>query len=108
MDALLGGGPDRGTSTLLVGPAGCGKSTIAIQYAVAAAARGEHAAIFAFDESPATLDIRMKALGIDFTKGIESGQVHVQQVDPAEVSPGEFAMLVRNAVEKNNAAGRRD
>ena len=54
LDSLLGGGPDRGTSTLLMGPAGSGKSTIAVQYAVAAAQRGDHAAIFAFDESTAT------------------------------------------------------
>ncbi len=95
LDELLGGGPDRGTSTLLIGPAGCGKSTIAVQYAVAAAARGDHAAIFAFDESLQTLKSRTAALGIKFKEGREAGQVHVQQIDPAELSPGEFAYLVR-------------
>jgi circadian clock protein KaiC len=103
LDTLLGGGADRGTSTLLVGPAGSGKSTIAVQYAVAAAARGDHAAIFAFDESKATLEARTKALGIRFKQGVEAGEVSIQQIDPAELSPGEFAQLVRQAVEQNKA-----
>ena len=103
LDSLLGGGPDRGTSTLLMGPAGCGKSTIAVQYAIAAAARGEHAAIFAFDESTATLEARTEALGIKFKQGVLKGQVQIQQVDPTELSPGEFAFLVRQAVEENHA-----
>jgi circadian clock protein KaiC len=66
LDALPGGGPDRGTSTLLMGPAGSGKSTIAVQYAVSAAERGEQAAIFLFDEGTATLATRAEALGIKF------------------------------------------
>ena len=103
LDALLGGGPDRGTSTLLMGPAGSGKSTIAVQYAVAAAERGDHAVIFAFDESLATLKARTEALGIKFSEGLAAGQVKVQQVDPAELSPGEFVGLVRECVEKNHA-----
>ena len=103
LDALLGGGPDRGTSTLLMGPAGSGKSTIAVQYAVAAAERGDHAVIFAFDESLATLKARTEALGVRFTEGLDAGQVKVQQVDPAELSPGEFVGLVRESVENNNA-----
>lgn len=103
LDTLLGGGPDRGTSTLLMGPAGSGKSTIAVQYAAAAAARGDHAVIFAFDESRATLEARTEALGIRFKKGTKAGQVKVQQIDPAEVSPGEFTYLVRQVVEKDHA-----
>ena len=103
LDALLGGGPDRGTSTLLLGPAGSGKSTIAVQYAVAAAERGDHAAIFAFDESIATLEARTAALGIGLARGRGAGQVRVDQIDPAEVSPGEFAAIVRRAVEEDNA-----
>ncbi|HEX3359335.1 MAG TPA: ATPase domain-containing protein [Tepidisphaeraceae bacterium] len=103
LDALLGGGPDRGTSTLLIGPAGSGKSTIAVQYAIAAAARGDHAIIFAFDESTATLEARTEALGIKFKEGTRAGQVRVQQIDPAELSPGEFTYRVREAVEKDNA-----
>jgi circadian clock protein KaiC len=103
LDHLLGGGPDRGTSTLLLGPAGSGKSTIAIQYAVAAAERGDHAAIFAFDESTYTLQARMEALGVRFKAGTEGGQVKITQVDPAELSPGEFAHLIRQSVERDGA-----
>lgn len=104
LDSLLGGGPDRGTSTLLLGPAGSGKSTIAVQYAIAAAARGDHAAIFAFDESIATLEARTAALGIKFKQGVEGGEVEIQQIDPTELSPGEFSFLVRQAVEVNHAS----
>lgn len=103
LDNLLGGGPDRGTSTLLLGPAGSGKSTIAVQYAIAAAERGDHAAIFAFDESAATLEARTTALGIKFVEGVKAGQVRVKQIDPAELSPGEFAAMVREAVERDKA-----
>lgn len=103
LDRLMGGGPDRGTSTLLIGPAGCGKSTLAAQYAVAAAQRGDHAAIFAFDESIATLEARMNSLGVHFKAGKGPGEVTVRQVDPAELSPGEFAHLVRHAVEVDHA-----
>ncbi|HTW95103.1 MAG TPA: ATPase domain-containing protein [Tepidisphaeraceae bacterium] len=103
LDELLGGGPDRGTSTLLIGPAGSGKSTLAVQYAVAAAQRGDHAAIFIFDESRATLEARSESLGIRFAAGTRAGQIQVQQIDPAEVSPGEFAFRVRRAVERDKA-----
>lgn len=103
LDTLLGGGPDRGTSTLLMGPAGCGKSTIAVQYAVAAAERGDHAVIFAFDESLATLKARTKALGITIQEGTAGRQVDLQQIDPAELSPGEFVSRVRETVERDRA-----
>ncbi len=103
LDALLGGGLDRGTSTLLVGPAGSGKSTVAVQYAVAAAARGDHAVIFAFDESRATLLSRSSGLGITLNEGTGPGKVRIQQVDPAEMSPGEFASQVQQAVERDRA-----
>ncbi|HET6880683.1 MAG TPA: ATPase domain-containing protein [Pirellulales bacterium] len=103
LDALLGGGPDRGTSTLLMGPAGAGKSSVAVQYAVAAAAQGDHAVIFSFDESTATLEARSESLGIRFRQGAAAGHVRVRQIDPAEVSPGEFAHLVRHAVEADGA-----
>ena len=99
--------PSTGPSTMpfrgFEGPAGSGKSTIAVQYAVAAAERGDHAAIFTFDESLATLETRTKALGINLIAGLSAGQVQVHQIDPAEMSPGEFAALVRKAVEQNNA-----
>jgi circadian clock protein KaiC len=103
LDSLLGGGPDRGTSTLLMGPAGAGKSSIAVQYAVAAAEQGDHSVIFSFDESSATLEARSESLGIRFRQGRAAGHVCVRQIDPAEVSPGEFAHLVRRAVEDDHA-----
>jgi circadian clock protein KaiC len=103
LDTLLGGGPDRGTSTLLMGPAGSGKSTIAVQYAVTAAERGDQAAIFVFDESIATLEARTETLGIKFKEASKQGQVKAQQVDAAELSPGEFAYLVRHSVEQDKA-----
>lgn len=103
LDTLLGGGPDRGTSTLLMGPAGSGKSTIAIQYAVAAAERGDHAVIFAFDESVATLKARSTALGVKLNEGNGPGQVRLQQIDPAEMSPGEFTSVLRESVEEDHA-----
>lgn len=103
LDDLLGGGPDRGTSTLLMGPAGCGKSTLAMQYAVAAAERGELAMIFAFDERIATVEARAQALGMPLTAARAAGKLRIQQIDPAEMSPGEFASLVREAVETGGA-----
>jgi circadian clock protein KaiC len=103
LDKLLGGGPDRGTSTLLLGPAGSGKSTVAFQYAAAAASRGDHAAIFTFDENESTLRARAAAMGIRFKEGSGPGELTIRQIDPAEVSPGQFAMLVREFVEANHA-----
>lgn len=103
IDALLGGGPDRGTSTLFVGPAGTGKSSIALQYATAAASRGDHAIVFAFDESLPTLQTRMAGLGINFRAGYEAGTVKLEQIDPAELSPGEFTARVQQAVEREGA-----
>ncbi len=103
LDLLLGGGLDRGTSTLLMGPAGSGKSTIAVQYAVSAAERGDHAVIFAFDESKATLQARSQGLGITIREGTGRGQVQIHQIDPAELSPGEFAHRVQEAVEDYHA-----
>ena len=103
LDALLGGGVDRGTSTLLVGPPGSGKSTVAVQYAAAAAERGEHAAIFAFDESRSILLARTTGLGVRIKEGSGAGHVAVRQIDPAEISPGEFAEMVRRAVQRDSA-----
>ena len=98
-DALLGGGLDRGTTTLILGPAGTGKSTLALQYAVQMAARGERSLMFTFDETRDIMLARAKGLGLDLAKHIESGAVTAQQVDPAELSPGEFAVRVRSGVE---------
>jgi circadian clock protein KaiC len=99
IDALLGGGLDRGSSTLIMGPAGVGKSTLATQYAVAAAKRGEKAALFIFDESRRSLIKRSAAVGMDLAAALENELITAQQVDPAELAPGEFANLVREAVE---------
>jgi circadian clock protein KaiC len=101
LDQLLGGGLDRGTSTLIMGPAGTGKSSVAVQYMVAAATRGERSAIFAFDESRATLLKRSTALGMGLQAQIDAGRILVQQIDPAEMSPGEFVQVVRKQVEEH-------
>lgn len=102
LDDLFCGGIDTGTSTLLVGPAGCGKSTIALRYAVSAAQRGEKAIIFTFDESFATLIERAHGLGMDPTALMESGMLEIQQIDPAELSPGEFVSNIRRLVDHEN------
>lgn len=98
LDDLFCGGIDTGTSTLLSGPAGCGKSTIALRYAVSSAARGEKAAIFTFDESLTTLIERAQSLGMDPSPYVESGMLEVHQIDPAELAPGEFVDRLRRLV----------
>lgn len=103
LDSLMGGGVDSGTTTLLIGPPGSGKSTIAIQYAAAASARGDHAAAFMFDETAAALKMRCAGLGIPIKEGDGPGEIRIRQIDPAEVSPGEFVALVRTAVETGGA-----
>ena len=103
LDALLGGGTQRGTSTLLIGPAGAGKSTVAAQYAVAAVERGGHAAIFTFEEGRTLLLGRLKNLGKTVEEGHGPGQLEVRQLDAAEVLPSQFANIVRNAVEQDGA-----
>jgi circadian clock protein KaiC len=104
LDNLLGGGLDYGTATLVLGPAGTGKSSIGVQYAAAAAARGEGVAMFMFDERLATLYMRTAALGVDLRPHVESGRIVIQQIDPAEMGSGEFTACVRRAVE---GTGRR-
>ena len=104
LDTLLGGGIERGTSTLLTGAPGTGKSTIAAQFAVAAARRGERAAMFLFDESVTTLGKRLKGLGLDVTELVASGRLSLQQVDPAELSPGEFAHIVSRVAADEGAS----
>lgn len=99
LDALLGGGPLRGTCTLVTGPAGTGKTTIALQYLNAACERGEPSTIYQFDERIGTLMVRAKAMGLDLQKHVDSGLLVIRQADPAEVSPGEFAAMVRSEVE---------
>jgi circadian clock protein KaiC len=103
LDALLGGGIECGTSTLLVGPPGSGKSSIALQFTIAAAARGDHGAVFAFEETRSATMVRSRGLGLAFNEGLGAGQIMMQQIDPAEISPGEFAHMVRQSVERNGA-----
>jgi circadian clock protein KaiC len=103
-DALLGGGIERGTSTLIVGAAGTGKSTLASKFAEAAAARGQKSALFIFDESIHTLLTRASGLGINLRKPVDEGRIIVRQVDPAEMSPGELVHSIRLAVEEQGVA----
>jgi circadian clock protein KaiC len=99
LDTMLGGGLPRGGSALIMGPPGTGKSVISTQFVMAAAARGEKSAIFAFDEASSTILARAAGLGVALRERIDAGFVHLQQVDPAEMTPGEFAHEVRATVE---------
>jgi len=104
LDALLGDGLFPGTNALMAGPAGVGKTTTAVRCMIAALKRGQNAAYFLFDERLSTLMIRSKALGMDLQPFIDNGTLQIRQVDPAELSPGEFAHAVRSAVEDNDAS----
>jgi len=106
LDGLLGGGLPAGTSTLMLGPAGTGKSTIATQFAVAAAARGERSCLFIFDESAATFRARSRKLGLGVEQALGDGLMSTKQIDPAELSPGEFAAIVRRSTERPDASGK--
>jgi circadian clock protein KaiC len=99
LDALFGGGLDRGTTTLILGQAGTGKSTLALQYATQMAGKGERSMVFTFDETRGVMLARTRALGMDVEKYMPSGVLTVQQVDPAEISPGEFASRILRGVE---------
>ncbi len=103
LDALLGGGVDRGTSTLMTGPPGTGKSALAAQYVCTAARRGEGSVVFAFDEARAKFIARARGLGMDLDDHLGSGLVQIHQVDAAELPPGEFIHKVRTAVERDGA-----
>jgi circadian clock protein KaiC len=103
LDALLGGGLERGSSTLVLGPAGTGKSLLTLSFACAAVERGEKAALFIFDEELGLLFERAKGLGLDLQAMVDGGNLIVAQVDAAELGPGEFAHRVRKAVEKEGA-----
>jgi len=98
LDDLLGGGLDRGTSNMFMGPPGTGKSTLTAKFIAAAAARGEKSRCFVFDETVQTLVGRSRQLGMDLQPHLDSGLISIQQVDPAEISPGEFAHNIRHAV----------
>ena len=103
LDALLGGGVEQGSSTLVIGPAGTGKSTFAFQFIKATIERGEKAALFVFDEELGLLFERTRALGFDFGAMRDDGNLIIEQVDAAELSPGEFAHKVRNSVHQSQA-----
>jgi circadian clock protein KaiC len=100
LDALVGGGLHAGTGTLFMGPAGSGKSTIAAMYAACAAANGHGVRYFAFDESAFIMINRARLIGLDFDAPMKSGLLRVQQVDPAEIAPGELANQITHAVDK--------
>jgi circadian clock protein KaiC len=102
LDALLGGGLTWGTTTLFIGPAGVGKSTIAAQYLCGAANPATKAAVFLFDERRATFVARCDALGMHASERLASGHLVVEQVDPGVNSPGEFSHRVRNLVENED------
>jgi len=103
LDSLLAGGPLRGTTTLITGPAGSGKTTVALQYLCAACERGEAAGLFEFDERVGTMRIRARAMGLDLQKHVDSGLLTIMQINPAEISPGEFAWTIRRQVEDRSA-----
>lgn len=102
LDALMGGGLEHGTSTLIVGSAGTGKSTLAAQFASAAASSGQRVAFFLFDESPQTLLARCQALEVGLADHVAVGTIALQQIDPAELTPGEFTHAIRSGVEEQD------
>jgi len=104
LDQLLGGGPQLGTSTLLTGPAGSGKTTVAMQYAAAAARRGERVSVYMFDELRSLMIDRFVDIGLDLRELVADGRMTLRQIDPTEMSPGEFTSLVRTDVEQQNAS----
>jgi circadian clock protein KaiC len=103
LDALLGGGLVPGTNTLFVGPSGVGKTTTVASCLLAELERGEACVYYLFDETRTTLLRRLTSLGIDLRPHLENGLLTLRQVDPAEISPGEFASDVRRSVERDNA-----
>jgi circadian clock protein KaiC len=103
LDALLGGGLDRGTSSLLIGPAGSGKSSLAAQFAARAAENGENAAIFIFDEILENYITRSEGIGTKIQEYIDKNLITIKQIDPAELAPGEFAHAVIDSVARDNA-----
>lgn len=103
LDELMGGGLPRGSNSLFSGPSGVGKTTTAIACTIAALRRGEKAVYYLFDEGLSTLVSRARSLGMDVAPFLANGQLQVVPLDPAEVSPGEFAHMVRHAVEDDGA-----
>lgn len=102
LDTMLGGGPRFGTSTLVMGSAGTGKSTVSQQFAVAAARRGEGTAIFIFEESLGSLLARSDSMNLGVRQEMEAGRIHIERIDPGLLSPGELAAHIRKAVERTD------
>jgi circadian clock protein KaiC len=103
LDALVGGGLDRGTSTLIIGPSGSGKSSLALQFVHAALQRGEPVLILVFDEVRSVFLRRARGMGFDLQPFLNQGLLHLRQIDPAELTPGELTATVREAVEEHGA-----
>lgn len=103
LDALLGDGLDRGSSTLLIGPAGCGKTTLCSQFLLAALERGEAVTCYLFEESRETFLLRSAGFGTNFEPYVASGLLELVRIDIADLSPGEFSNRVRLTVERRNA-----
>jgi circadian clock protein KaiC len=103
LDALLGGGLDPGTSTLLIGPSGSGKSSLALGYVHAMLTRGGDALMISFDETRHVLLKRAAGIGMDLSPYVEGGRLRLEQIDPADLSPGEFSGKIRDAVENGGA-----
>jgi circadian clock protein KaiC len=103
LDALIGGGLDRGTGTLLLGPSGVGKSSLALQFVISALAQGEKALLIGFDEVRHVLLRRAAGVGMDLAPHLETGRLTLAQIDPAEFPPGEVVSLVRREVEERGA-----
>jgi len=101
LDELSGGGLGRGTSTLFIGPAGCGKTTLALRWLATAAERGESSAAFIFEETVSTLMGRAAGLGMNLEPYVRDLRIRIEHLDPAEVSPGEFVDMVRRSVEEH-------
>jgi circadian clock protein KaiC len=104
LDALLGGGLVSGTSTLFLGPSGIGKTTLVVRTILAALQRGESAVLYLFDEGLGTLLVRSAALGMDIRPYMESGKLAIHHIDPAELAPGQFAHMLRDAVEERGVS----
>lgn len=103
LDELLGGGIDRGSSTLIMGPAGVGKTSLAMHYAVKGCDEGAHVAMYIFDENRGLLLRRRGPMGQRIVDHVEAGRLHVQQIDPAELSPGALTFQIRHQVEQKQA-----
>lgn len=104
LDSLLGSGLDRGTANLFMGPAGTGKSSMCLLYAMAAIEKGEKVAFFCFDETIANLLKRSRAIGLKVDEAMKSGKLVIQKIDPAELSPGAFTGLIQDKIRQENVS----